>query len=673
MAEFVTPAIPAGQLVTINPSVLPAGGNALAMIETILTESWRVPIGSVYQFSSATAVAAFFGQGTTQAGLASVYFNGFDNSNVKPGALNFWQDPEGGAVGAWLLGGSLSGVSLTTLQGYSGTLSVTIDSTLKSASVNLSSATSFTSAAQIIQNDLGITGEADGSVTGSIGGTFGTCTTTGTVLTLGSVTHGYLSVGDTVTANDGTNTLSATIVNQLTGTAGGSAGATFTISAAAAPGNLTSSTVTSASNLLNVTAVSSGQVSPLDLVTGTGLAAHTYIASQASGTTGGVGFYNLTGAAQTMSGGQSETVTATQAAVLFDSVSSGFKISSGTTGASSAITYGSGAMATDLLLTQALGATISQGTVAYTPSVSLNGVTAITQNWVSFQTDWEPTDTQKEGYAAWASGQNGGTANRYGYLMWETNVLDTEQSGPSAPVAYIIAGNLSGTVMIYQNPNITTLPGEKAALMGGMIASVDYTETNGDVTFAGKHQAGLLPDITSGNIATILAGNPQVSGSYGYGINFYGDYTTANQAFIQWQRGLISGPFTWADDYFNQIWLNNQMQLALMVLLTTVKSLPYAQPSYAQVEATLLDPIQQALTFGMIVPGVTLSNAQIAEINSAAGNNQAATAVANQGYYLQILPAIAQVRAGRTSPPCTLWYATGESIQSINLNSVQVQ
>lgn len=673
MAEFVTPAIPAGQLVTVLPSVLPAGGNALDLIETILTENWRVPIGSVYQFSSPTAVAAFFGQNTTLAGLASVYFNGFDNSNAKPGALNFWQHAET-AVGAWLLGGSLAGVPLTTLQGYSGTLSVTIDSVLKSASVNLSSATSFTGAAQIIQNDLGITGEADGSVTATVGATALTSTTTGTVLTLGTLQHGYISVGDTVTANDGTNTLNATIVNQLTGTPGGSTGATFTISAAATPGNLASSTVTSASSLMNVTAVGSGQVSPLDLVTGTGLAAHTYIASQASGTTGGIGFYNLTGAQQTMSGGAAETVTATQAAVLFDGgVSNGFKISSGTTGVNSTITFGTGAMATDLLLTQALGATLSQGAAAYTPASSMNGITAITQNWVTFQTDWEATDADKEGFAAWTSGQNGGTANRYGYLMWETNVLDTEQGGPSAPVAYIIAGNLSGTVMIYQNPNITTLPGEKAAFMGGMVASVDYTETNGDVTFAGKHQAGLLPDITNGNIATILAGNPQVSGSYGYGINFYGDYTTANQAFINWQRGLISGPFTWADDYFNEIWLNNQMQLALMELETTAKSLPYVQAGYAQVDAVLLDPIQQAQTFGMIVAGVALSNSQIAQINNAAGNNQAAQAVAQQGYYLQIKPAIAQVRAGRTSPPITLFYATGESIQSITLNSVQVQ
>ena len=170
-----------------------------------------------------------------------------------------------------------------------------------------------------------------------------------------------------------------------------------------------------------------------------------------------------------------------------------------------------------------------------------------------------------------------------------------------------------------------------------------------------------------------MAGDPQQDGEYGYGINFYGTYTTANEAFIWWQRGLISGPYTWADDYFNQIWLNNQCQLALMVFLSSVKSVPYAAPGYAQVKAVLLDPIQQAVNFGMIVPGTELSESQISQINTAAGNSQAAVTVQNQGYYLQIKPGIAQIRAARSSPPMTLWYSTGGSIQAMNLASVQAQ
>ena len=668
MADFVTPAIPAGQLVTVTSNVLPAGGNGLDEITTCLTESFRVPIGSVYQFGSPTAVTAFFGQGSQESALASVYFNGFDNSNIKPGQMNFWQYALA-ATNAHLFGGNISGLSLTQLQSYAGTLNVTIDSVLATASINLAAATSFSNAAQIIQNDLAITGLANAAFTAAMGATF-TGTATGTSLVVTSVT-GYISIGDTITGTGISGTV--TIVSQSSGTTGG-AGTYITSAATTA----STAAITASSNNIIVSVVASGALAVGQLLAGNSVAAHTYLNSTAGG---GAGTYTTTGAQQHLVSG---AMTTTNPAVSYDSVSGAFIVHSGTTGPTSTVTFGSGALATSLLLTQATGAVLSQGSAAMTESGAMNAITAITQNWVTFFTTWEPTDQSKENFASWASGQNGGTPTRYGYIMWETNVLDVEQGGPSAPATFINAGNLSGTVMVYQNPAITTLSGEKAALFAGMVASVDFTEQNGAVAYAGKGQAGLLPDITNGTSSILLAGNPQVNGSYGYGINFFGNYTTANQAFIQWQRGLISGPFTWADDYFEQIWLNNQCQLALMQMLQVYKSIPYDQAGYAIVEATLLGapvtpggppagPINQALYFGMIVVGVALSATQASEINTAAGNPNAALAVQNQGFYLQVGPASAQTRAGRTSPPCTLWYATGESIQSLNLVSVQAQ
>lgn len=43
------------------------------------------------------------------------------------------------------------------------------------------------------------------------------------------------------------------------------------------------------------------------------------------------------------------------------------------------------------------------------------------------------------------------------------------------------------------------------------------------------------------------------------------------------------------------------------------------------------------------------------------------------GWYLQVLPASPQVRAARGSPPITLWYTDGGSIQQINIASIDVQ
>ena len=44
----------------------------------------------------------------------------------------------------------------------------------------------------------------------------------------------------------------------------------------------------------------------------------------------------------------------------------------------------------------------------------------------------------------------------------------------------------------------------------------------------------------------------------------------------------------------------------------------------------------------------------------------------SKGYYLQILPATAQVRGQRKSPPVKLWYMDGGSIQQITLASIAV-
>src|SRR3954465_10171136 len=118
--------ISATQIVSVTPSVLSAGGSALDLSGLILTTSTRVPIGTAVSFPSSTAVSQYFGSVAPETGLGNVYFLGFDNSNVKPGALLFWQYNTT-SVGAWLRGGSVASMSLTTLQSLSGSLNVTID------------------------------------------------------------------------------------------------------------------------------------------------------------------------------------------------------------------------------------------------------------------------------------------------------------------------------------------------------------------------------------------------------------------------------------------------------------------------------------------------------------------------------------------------------------------
>jgi hypothetical protein len=88
--------------------------------------------------------------------------------------------------------------------------------------------------------------------------------------------------------------------------------------------------------------------------------------------------------------------------------------------------------------------------------------------------------------------------------------------------------------------------------------------------------------------------------------------------------------------------------------------------------STLLDPITKYINFGAIQPGVQLSASQAQQVNTAAGAKIDGV-LSTVGWYLQILPATAQVRGIRGSPPMKFWYTDGGSIQSLLLATIDVQ
>jgi hypothetical protein len=175
--------IPASDLASVVPSVISAGGSALDLIGLALTQNTRVPTGSVLSFPSSGAVSSFFGPTSTEATDAAIYFAGFVGCNVLPGAMLFAQYNQS-AVSGYLRGGNISGLTLTQLQAFTGTLTITFAGTaLTSSSINLSSATSFSNAATIIQ--AAFTSPPFGVTYDSVSGAFVlTSTTTGATETI---------------------------------------------------------------------------------------------------------------------------------------------------------------------------------------------------------------------------------------------------------------------------------------------------------------------------------------------------------------------------------------------------------------------------------------------------------------------------------------------------------
>lgn len=364
----------------------------------------------------------------------------------------------------------------------------------------------------------------------------------------------------------------------------------------------------------------------------------------------GIDFSTATSLAQVAS--LLQTKIGASVTVTYDTTFQAFVITSATSGATSTITAATGTVATLLNLTALAGATLSQGADQTTPTAAMNAIIQSTQNWVSFTSTFEPSLDDAEEFAVWVDQTDG----RYLYVSWDTDVTATQTPASFTGLGkYLADNNLSGTALVWYDFKL-------AAFMLGTIASIDFGRTNGRITLAFKSGSGVFTEVTDLTVAENLMAN---------GYNFYGVYATANDQFIYFYNGQVSGEYNFIDSYVNSIWLTNQCQLALMALLTSIGSVPYNPSGYGLIKAALQDPINQAITFGAIRPGVVLSASQAAQVNTAAGVIISDT-LNTRGWYLQVQDPGAQARQNRTSPICTLWYMDGGSVQKITLASIDV-
>lgn len=426
--------------------------------------------------------------------------------------------------------------------------------------------------------------------------------------------------------------------------------------------------VLASTGILTASAVT-GVLAPGQTVVGAGVTGNPYIVSQLTGSAGGAGTYQLSGTGLTI-GSEAMTTQATPVAVTYDSTSGAFVIASGAAGAAaSTIAFPTTvAIATNLLLTAATGATLSQGADAATPAAFMNGIIQVTQNWFSFSTLFNPDVsgfTNKLAFANWCAGQG----TRYMYVPWDTDPLAaTQQPGTFAGFgAALQTAGISGTAPVWQ-PSNTRLAG---AFMGFM-ASVDFEEVGGRVSFAAKSQAGLVPGVTTDQAFLNLAGDPQTINSFGNGYNVYAAVASATSQFQWFQRSTMPGIWKWADAYMNAAWIDAAGQAALLAAFGTINAIPF-NATGANMLRTVLQPlIQQALNFGMMSPGVVFTGAQISAVNASAGKD-IATTISNIGYYLLIQPASPTVRANRGPWQIVLYYADAGAVQAVNFATIAIQ
>jgi hypothetical protein len=466
------------------------------------------------------------------------------------------------------------------------------------------------------------------------------------VLTVGATLTGLFVVGGVLSGTGVTTGTS--IISQITGTTGGVG--TYLVDTVQ---TVASTTITQTYGLMTVGAMTSGYLAPGQVISGGTVTANTKIISQVSGTTGVAGTYITSGGAQTV---LATIISAGPLTCTYDSVSGSFLITGGTPGALGTIGYATGTLAASLKFDLADGATISQGLAASTPTSVMTAVTAISQNWAPFMTAFNPDaygNAEKLQFAAWTNS----TVDRYVYICWDPDLTVTTSANATTSTANILKASGSNGTFVILSPDYIF-----AAFYCGAIASVDYSQRQGLTNFCFRSQSGLTPYITNQTQYQNVIANGAVT---------YISVATANQGFVFGANGQVSGAFQWLDAYVNEIWLNNALQLALMTLLTSAKSVPSNLVGRELIRAACMDPINQGLNFGMFGPSDPLSVSQAAQVDNAAGVSISPT-IAAQGWYLQILPATAQVRAARTSPPITFWYHYNQSINQLSIASIEV-
>ncbi|MBW8028646.1 MAG: DUF3383 family protein, partial [Ferrovum sp.] len=387
-----------------------------------------------------------------------------------------------------------------------------------------------------------------------------------------------------------------------------------------------------------------------DVIAGAGVTAGTYITS--AGTVSGTWNLSVT---QTVA---TEAMTANNPGVGFDTISQAFVINSGTTGTTSTLAYATGTLSASLNLTQATGAVLSQGAIAATPSGAMNAIITQNTNWATFMTCWNATNAEKTGFAQWNGTQN----NRFAYVMWDTNAAATVVPDTTTALSTILADGYGGVIPVYCDATLDPT-GLAAAFVCGAVASINFSQKNGAITLAYRYQSGVPASVNDTQTAQNLRSN---------GYNFVGSVKSNAQGFTFVDNGSVTGEFLYAGSYINQIYFNAQIQLANLTLMTSVGVIPYNSAGAALIHAAHADPINQMLNFGGIQKGVSLSSLQAAEVNNAAGV-QIDGILSTRGWYEQVGIATAQTRAVAGSPPNTIWYMYGGSVQKIAVSSVNVQ
>ena len=360
-----------------------------------------------------------------------------------------------------------------------------------------------------------------------------------------------------------------------------------------------------------------------------------------------------------------------------------FMIEAPSSGAStSLIGYCTGNVTELMLLNADDFPTLSQGTTGGNAAFNMGLILNATSNWMALSYVKRLTgDVIGSGYpvtvdlSSWIGLQNG----NYVGLWWEGGAAPTNANATNYLSTILVEagygtstnGQITFNIPIQVDYNglstintVTTNEiGRYAAFVGGIGASINYSLANSKINFAAKAQSILPVNVTNDTDYKILLLR---------GYNVYGQFASRTTTYNFTENGSMGGTLLWIDNYYDAVWLSDQLQNQVATLIKNSNRIPYNSDGVASLVAVLNGVAQAGLTNNVIEPGNTFTPDQIIQITNLVGEDVSPLLTQN-GFYIYATPITAQQRIGRLQYQLYMLYTNGGAINQVAIGQVFVQ
>lgn len=338
--------------------------------------------------------------------------------------------------------------------------------------------------------------------------------------------------------------------------------------------------------------------------------------------------------------------------VQYDPTISGFRVLSGSIGSSSTLSYGvQPATGVDLAplmsLSSDTASQLDQGADAETIPEAINAISALNDSWYFFimdntlfnQANVESVSNYIEAGSYMFAGQTS-----------ESNVLIT---GETSSVSYkLFQEQLERTWMTYSG----SADQYDSASIAARFSSVNFESANSVITAKFETLPGQTPDDLTPTQAQELERKR---------VNYYTNFSNDPG----YAEGTCFNNSVYIDIRYSLDWFVNAIQVDVYDLLKGSGRVPQTDSGEASIVSVIDGVCRQALTNGMIAPGV-VSEVMKSDIIATTGNSNF-NGNLNKGYLIWSQPTSAQSQADRAARKATakkIWLKSSGAIHTVDIS-----